>query len=96
MATARITPVKGETIANAATKESVFESFFWLTCRVNVEIPVPGFTVGDLLRVTPGMVVRSATASTEDVCVRINDILLGSGEFEVLDESLAVRITEFV
>jgi len=96
MATARVTPVKSETTAaETPAHESVFESFYWLVCRANVEISVPGFTVGDLLRLSPGAVVQTATASAKDVPVRINEILLGSGKFEVIGERLAVRITEF-
>jgi hypothetical protein len=96
MATARVTPVKSEPAAGeTAAHEGVFESFYWLVCRANVEIPVPGFTVGDLLRLTPGAVVQTATPSSKDVPIRINEILLGSGKFEVIGERLAVRITEF-
>jgi len=96
MATARVTPVKDETTAAETTAHaSVFESFYWLICRANVEIPVPGFTVGDLLRLSPGAVVQTATASAKDVPIRIDQTALGSGKFEVIGERLAVRITEF-
>ena len=95
MATARITPVKSEAPAATTATESVFEAFFWLPCQANVEIPVSSFTVGDLLKLAPGAVVHTKTASTKDVPIRIDQILLGSGKFEVMGERLAVRITEF-
>ena len=96
MATARITPVKSETpAAETPAALTVFERFGWLVRRVNAEIPVPGFTVGDLLKLAPGAVVQTATPAGKDVPVRINGILLGSGKFEVIGDRLAIRITEF-
>ncbi|HXX01416.1 MAG TPA: FliM/FliN family flagellar motor C-terminal domain-containing protein [Candidatus Acidoferrales bacterium] len=96
MATAQVAPVKGETsVADKAAAKTVFESFYWLPCQANVEIPVPGFTVGDLLKLAVGEVVHTVTPSSKEVPIRINKIPLGSGKFEVVDERLAVRITEF-
>ena len=96
MATARVTPVKSEAVVAEQSAATVFESFHWLPCQASVEVPVPGFTVGDLLRLTPGAIVQTATPAAKDVPIRINRILLGSGKFEAAGEWLAVRITEFV
>ena len=96
MATARVAPVKSETTAAETSPAlTVFESFGWLLRAVNAEIPVPGFTVGDLLKLAPGAVVQTATPAGKDVPIRVNGILLGLGKFEVIGDRLAVRITEF-
>ena len=55
---------------------------------------MPKFTVGDLLNLCKGSVVQTATRVANDVPVRINTALLGWGRFEVVDDRLAVRITE--
>ncbi len=55
---------------------------------------MPKFTVGDLLNLHKGSVVLTASRVADDVPVRINKTLLGWGRFEVVDERLAVRITE--
>jgi len=96
MATARVAPIKAETpVAEESATKTVFESYPWLPCQAHVEIPVPGFTVGDLLKLAKGDVVLTATSSTKDVPMHINRIPLGSGKFEVVEERLAIRITEF-
>jgi len=96
MATARVAPAKIESsAAEIPVSESVFDSFYWLVCQAKVEIPVPGFTVGDLLALTPGAIVQTATPCAKDIPIQINRISLGSGKFEVIGERLAIRITEF-
>jgi len=97
MVTARVTPVKSEPAATQTSASvTIFESFYWLPCQANVEVAIPSFTVGDLLRLTPGAIVQTATPAAKDVPIRINHILLGSGKFEVVGDELAIRITEFV
>jgi len=55
---------------------------------------VPKFTVGDLLKLREGSVVQTTTRVADDVPLRINTTLLGWGRFEVVEDRLAVRITE--
>jgi len=50
--------------------------------------------VGDLLSLRKGSVVLTATAVANDIPLRVNKILLGWGRFEVVNDRLAVRITE--
>jgi flagellar motor switch/type III secretory pathway protein FliN len=97
MATAQVAPVQPETPPAPQPQESAnspIEAYHWLRCRATAEIPVPGFTVGDLLNLRTGSVVRTATPVANDVPLKINKIILGWGRFEVADNRLVIRITE--
>ena len=96
MASPRVAPIRPENVAQENSSTNVFESFGWLPCQAAVEITVPGFTVGDLLKLAKDAVVQTKSPSSKDVPILINKILLGSGQFEVVEDRLAVRITEFV
>ena len=73
---------------------SPIEAYRWLRCKTTAEVAVPKFTVGDLLSLRKGSVVLTATAVANDIPLRVNKILLGWGRFEVVNDRLAVRITE--
>jgi flagellar motor switch/type III secretory pathway protein FliN len=62
--------------------------------ELTVELPLPGFRVADLVRLRPQMVVDSRWHAGEDVPLRVNGQLVAWGEFEVVSNRLAVRITE--
>jgi flagellar motor switch/type III secretory pathway protein FliN len=66
----------------------------WLPCTLSVDLPVVRFTIGDLLHLTPGSIVETACHQTSDVPVRVNTLLMGWTEFEVVGDRLAVRITD--
>lgn len=70
------------------------ERFPWLKCTITLDLPVVRFTIGNLLELRIGTVVETACKATSDVPVRINGTLIGWTEFEVIGNSLAVRITE--
>ena len=65
-----------------------------LTCRMSLEIPIPRFTVRDLLRLSPEDVIDTHWAQTADVPLRINGLLLSWAEFELIGNKMAVRLTE--
>jgi flagellar motor switch/type III secretory pathway protein FliN len=94
MATAQVAPVRPEARQTTESANSSIEAYHWLRCTTTAEVPVPKFTVGDLLKLRKGSIVRTATPVANDVPVRINQILLGWGRFEAADNQLAVRITE--
>jgi flagellar motor switch/type III secretory pathway protein FliN len=96
MATAaRMAPVPAEAEARVPEKtKSPIETYHWLRCETTVEIPVSKFTVGDLLKLHQGGIVPTATRVANDVPIRINKTLLGWGRFEVVNDRLAIRITE--
>ncbi|MGA8939638.1 MAG: FliM/FliN family flagellar motor C-terminal domain-containing protein [Acidobacteriaceae bacterium] len=66
----------------------------WLPCTLSVDVPVVQFTIGDLLRLTEGSIVETACHQTSDVPLRVNRLLIGWTEFEVIGDRLAVRITD--
>lgn len=65
-----------------------------LPCLLTVEIPVPGFAVGDLVHLAPGKVIATRWVAGQDVPLRINGELIAWSEFDVVEERLAVRMTE--
>jgi flagellar motor switch/type III secretory pathway protein FliN len=67
-----------------------------LPCRLAVDVPLPGFTVADALRLRPGSVINSRWQVGTDVPLRLNGELIAHGEFEVVGNHLALRLTELV
>jgi flagellar motor switch/type III secretory pathway protein FliN len=94
MATAQVALAPKEAPQAQAIAESPIEAYHWLRCTATAEIPVPKFTVGDLLNLRQGSVVRTTTPVANDIPLKINGILFGQGRFEVADDRLVVRITE--
>ncbi len=78
----------------AAEPVDTLASVAKLTCQVSLEIPVPQFTVRDLLRLSPEDVIDTRWAQTTDVPVRVNGLLLSWAEFEQIGNKIAVRLTE--
>jgi flagellar motor switch/type III secretory pathway protein FliN len=66
----------------------------WLPCTLTLEIPVVRFTIADLLALKEGSIVETACHHTSDVPLRVNHLLIGWTEFQVVEDRLAVRITE--
>jgi flagellar motor switch/type III secretory pathway protein FliN len=64
-----------------------------LPMQVDVLLKVHSFRVQDLLSMEKGTVVETVHEHTQDVPVRCGGALLMWSEFEVLDQTLAVRIT---
>ena len=94
MATAQVAPVRTELPQVNEPANDPIEAYHWLRCKTSAEIAVPRFTVGDLLNLRQGSVVRTATPVANDVPVKVNKILLGWGRFEAVNDRLAIRITE--
>jgi flagellar motor switch/type III secretory pathway protein FliN len=74
----------------------LLESIPWLPCNLTLELPVVHFTIGDLLSLQKGSIVETACHHTSDVPLRVNQMLIGWTEFEVVGDRLAVRITEYL
>jgi len=70
------------------------DSIPWLPCTLSLDVPVVRFTIGDLLSLTKGTIVETACHHTSDVPLRVNELLIGWTEFEVIGDRLAVRITD--
>ncbi len=65
-----------------------------LPCLLTIEIPVPGFTVADLVQLARGRIIASRWTVGQDVPLRINGELIAWSEFEVVQNRLGVRLTE--
>jgi len=74
--------------------EELWEEANWLPCKLSVDLPVDGFTVGELLRLEPGVVLETKNANSADVPVVVNARRIGWAEFEVVGQMLGIRITE--
>lgn len=60
---------------------------------LTARIPLSGFKVRDLLRLKEGKLIRSDWSTTEDIPVKIGRVPLAWSEFEVVEESMAMRLT---
>jgi flagellar motor switch protein FliN len=65
-----------------------------LPCTLTVEISMPGFTVADLVHLERGRLIASRWTVGQDVPLRISGELIAWCEFEVVQNRLAVRLTE--
>jgi len=70
------------------------DSLPWLPCILTVEVPVVRFTIADLLGMKEGTIVETSFHHTSDLPLRVNQLLIGWTEFEVVGDRLAIRITE--
>lgn len=77
-----------------APLQQAAERFPWVKCTISLELPLVRFTIRDLLELRTGTVLDTACKATSDVPVRVNGSLIGWTEFEVIGNTLAVRITE--
>lgn len=87
-------------VPSLAEKPSLSDPTQWgpmldLTCALTLELPVPQFTVSDLLRLDRESLVETKWAQGHDIPLRANGILVAWAEFEVVNGRLAVRITEW-
>jgi len=74
--------------------QDLVDTMPWLPCTLSVELPVVRFTIGALLKLSPGSIVQTASSHTSDVPLRVNQLLIGWTEFDVVGDRLAVRITD--
>jgi flagellar motor switch/type III secretory pathway protein FliN len=81
---------------STSSTEDRLDTMPWLPCTLSLELPVVRFTIADLLKLTKGSIVETACHHTSDVPLRVNRVLIGWTEFEVISDRLAVRITDQV
>jgi flagellar motor switch/type III secretory pathway protein FliN len=83
-----VTPVDA-LIAGEAWSEAM-----WLPCTLSVELVIPQFTIGDLLRLEADAIIDSQWNQSADVPLRVNGLVVGYAEFEVIGDKAGVRLTE--
>jgi len=69
---------------------------WWLPCQFSVEVSLPHFTVGELLRLQPGRVVASCWSRSAEVPVYANKQRIGWAEFDEVNGHIGARITQLV
>jgi flagellar motor switch/type III secretory pathway protein FliN len=65
-----------------------------LPCVLTLELPVPQFTVRQMLELRAGSVIDTGWSQAADIPLRVNGELLAWSEFEVVDDRYGVRLTE--
>lgn len=75
-------------------EDSRWRPVMGLPCHLTVDLPIPGFRVGDFLALRTGSVIGTNWRLARDIPLRINGTLIGWGEFEGASSRLAVRLTE--
>jgi flagellar motor switch/type III secretory pathway protein FliN len=80
--------------ASATQVPKHWPAFQLLPCQLSLEIPVPGFTIAALLRLSANDVVNTHWLQGSDVPLHVNGKLIGWTEFEVIDVHLAARLTQ--
>jgi flagellar motor switch protein FliN len=74
--------------------EDLWNQVQGMACSLSVELPVPGFRVRDLMHLQPQSVIDTRWPVGNDVPLRLNGELLAWCEFDVVENHLAVRVTE--
>jgi flagellar motor switch/type III secretory pathway protein FliN len=96
-------PLAGKGIADSTLEvggvgeieeEARWKPVLGLPCEMIVDLPLPGFKIADLLKLRAGSVINAHWPTGHDVPLRLNGTLIGWGEFEVMGNHLAVRLTE--
>ena len=68
----------------------------YLICELTIELPVPKFTVRDLLQLDKKSVVDTRCKQAVNLPLKVNGQELAWVEFEVLVDRLAVRLMELI
>jgi len=67
-----------------------------LPCRLTVALDVPHFTIRDLLSLNVNSLIDTRRREGAHVPVLVNGVMVGWAEFDVIDDRLAVRMTEML
>jgi flagellar motor switch/type III secretory pathway protein FliN len=87
-------PIEPARPANTTEAADALDGMLWLPCTLSLDVPVVRFTIHDLLTLKKGTIVETAYHQTSDLPLRVNQMLVGWTEFEVIGDRLSVRITE--
>jgi flagellar motor switch/type III secretory pathway protein FliN len=77
-----------------ANDEARWRPALGLPCQLAVDLPVPDFRIFDLLKLRRGSLVDARWRLGHDLPLRLNGTLIGWSKIEVMNNRLAVRLTE--
>jgi len=83
-----------ETAAALPEHEDHWRHLMDVPAVVSVEVTVVALTVRELYRLEKGSIVTTSQSSGANVPLRIGGSLLAWGEFQVVNDRLAVRVAE--
>mgnify|MGYP001188947737 CR=1 FL=1 len=63
---------------------------------LQIELDRKMMTTGEILRLEAGSVIRLLRSAGENIDILVGGALIGSGEIVVIEETVGVRITDFV
>ena len=63
--------------------------------QIRAVLPCHPLTIGELLSLDSGSLIRTARAAGDNVDVRVSDRWIAQAELIVVDNALAIRISEF-
>ena len=81
-----LSPIKAE-------PDDVLARAYDIPCKLVLEAPVVHFTVGTLMALRPGCIVRTEAQHNEDLSLKVNGQIVSLVEFDVIGDTLAVRLT---
>jgi flagellar motor switch protein FliN/FliY len=58
-----------------------------------VSIPVSSFTVRDLLGLHPGETIETVWGAIREIPLKVGEVQVAWGEFEVVEQRMALRLT---
>ena len=85
---AELSPVRALDGSNRDPLARAYE----MPCTLVLEVPAVQFSVGDLMRLQPGSIVKTSAQQNEDLALHVNGQLVGVVELDVVSDRLAVRI----
>jgi len=62
---------------------------------VEVELDRKPMTLGEILKLGPGSVVKLTRSAGENLDLMIGEVLVGYGEIVIIEDIMGVRITDF-
>ena len=92
---AQETQIVAQQVEPPSAEKDLWAETLWLPVKFSIDLQIPRFTVGDLLKLEVGSIVDSYWELGRDIPLQTNGQLIGWGEFEVVEKQLAVRLTEF-
>ena len=87
-------PPAAETPAALPEREDPWRHVMDVPAVVSVEVAVVDLTVRELYRLKNGSIVTTTQSSGANVPLRVGGTLLAWGEFQVVNDHLAVRVAE--